>query len=275
MRRSPNKATRQPQRPIKVLVKCINCYLQTLLVVITWSLAITALTLETENEAKELVAQALDQARGVSSFAKLTMTIKRPNWTRISSFEVWAKGRDNALIRFTAPAREVGNATLKNGDHMWTYSTKIGREVRLPRSMMSQGWAGSDLSYNDLARTDQILKHYAFSLTQTNTEDQYTVYTVEAIPHENAPVVWGKEVFEIREDLVILNHSYFDQDLELVKTIETLEIAEFDDREIPQLIRVTKVEDEDSWTEVEYVDIDFDVEIPDDKFTLYSLRGLE
>ncbi len=222
--------------------------------------------------AEELVARVLDQTRGLSSYSELTMTIHRPDWQRTSSFSVWTQGREDALIRFTAPARDAGLATLRKGERMWTYSPKIQRTVRLPKSMMSQDWAGSDFSYNDLARSDDLLSQYSLSLEEIDKTDDGTIYTIEAVPKENAAIVWGKEVLELRDDFVLLKHSYFDQEMVLVKWLETLEIEEFDGRTIPKRMRITKNESHDRWTEIVYEEADFDIDIPDSKFTLFALR---
>lgn len=227
---------------------------------------------ESDLTAEELVARVLDQTRGLSSYSELTMTIHRPDWQRTSSFSVWTQGREDALIRFTAPARDAGLATLRKGERMWTYSPKIQRTVRLPKSMMSQDWAGSDFSYNDLARSDDLLNQYSLSLTEIEETDGGTIYTIEAVPKENAAIVWGKEVLELRDDFVLLKHSYFDQEMVLVKWLETLEIEEFDGRTIPKRMRITKNESLDRWTEIIYEEADFDIEIPDSKFTLFALR---
>ena len=226
----------------------------------------------TSMTAVDLVGKVLDQTRGLTSYSELTMTVNRPEWTRKSSFSVWTRGREDALIRFTAPPRDVGNATLKKGDQMWTFSPKIKRTVRLPRSMMSQGWAGSDFSYNDLARSDILLQHYELAIVQEQEEEDRTIYTVEAIPLENAPVVWGKEVLKLRDDYILLKHSFFDQDMKLVKWVETLDLATFDERVIPKKIRMQNTENENKWTEVEYTHAEFDIELDDNKFTLFSLR---
>ena len=223
--------------------------------------------------AVDLIGKVLDQTRGLTSYSELTMTVNRPEWTRKSSFSVWTRGREDALIRFTAPPREVGNATLKKDDQMWTFSPKIKRTVRLPRSMMSSGWAGSDFSYNDLARSDTLLQHYELAIVQEQIEEDRTIYTVEAIPLDNAPVVWGKEVLELRDDYILLKHSFFDQDMELVKWVETLDIATFDERIIPRKIRMQNTENANKWTEVEYTHAEFDIELDENKFTLFSLRA--
>lgn len=224
-------------------------------------------------DATTLLTNALELTRGSSSHAEIAMTIHRPEWSRDSSFETWTQGLDKALIRFISPPRDAGNATLKNGDRMWTYSPKVRRTIRLPSSMMSQNWAGSDFSYSDLSRSDEILKYYSHEVISTRVEENHTIYTIEATPKENSPIVWGKEVLEIRTDFVILSHSFFDQSHELVKTIQTLEIAELGGRTMPIRMRVSSTGEPEKWTEIRYEKAEFDIEIDDNKFSLFSLRS--
>ena len=223
--------------------------------------------------ADDLIMRMIDQSRGLSSYSELSMTIQRPSWTRSSSFSVWTRGREDALIRFTAPPKDAGNATLKVGDNMWTYSPKIRRSVRLPKSMMSQEWAGSDFSYNDLARSDKLLAHYTHEIVAREQDGDLTVYTIDSIPHENAPVVWGKERVVFRSDNVVLEQTFFDQALKPVKTMKAYDIQELGGRMLAKRMRMGKIDDAESWTEVSYETIEFDVDMDDRLFTQFALRG--
>ena len=76
-----------------------------------------------ETDAYALVAGALDLVRGdESSYQELSMTVHRPDWERSSSMVSWSRGREDALTRFTAPPKDAGNALLKQGEKMWTYT---------------------------------------------------------------------------------------------------------------------------------------------------------
>jgi hypothetical protein len=221
----------------------------------------------------ELVAAAIDQTRGLSSYAEMSMLIKRPDWERNSSLLAWTRGREDALIRFTAPARDAGNALLKQGEKMWTFNPKLNRNIRLPNSMMSQSWAGSDFSYNDLSRSDKWLRHYKLNLVATRQEDGHAIYTIDAVPLEDAPVVWGKEQMVIRDDYVLLEQTYFDQDLVPLKKMQTLAVAEMGGRMLATKMRMFDLDAPDEFTEVAYESIDFDVELEDRLFTVFSLQS--
>ncbi|NIP15116.1 MAG: outer membrane lipoprotein-sorting protein [Pseudomonadales bacterium] len=226
-----------------------------------------------EPTARELVAAAIDLTRGESSYAEFAMVIHRPEWERTSKLVAWTRGRKDALIRFTAPTKDAGNATLKQGEKMWTYNPKLNRTIRLPFSLMSQSWAGSDFSYNDLSRTDKLLEDYELTITDTRQSEGHTLYTIEAIPHDEAPVVWGKEEIVLRDDHVLMSQTFFDQAMRPLKRMETLEVGEMGGRIFGTRMRMSKLDEPENYTELSYARVDFDVELEDRLFTLFSLQS--
>ena len=220
-----------------------------------------------------LVSDSIDQTRGLSSYAEMSMLIKRPSWQRKSTLKAWTRGREDALIRFVAPARDAGNALLKQGERMWTYTPKLNKSIRLPGGMMSQSWAGSDFSYNDMSRSDKWLRDYTLAHVGTEQNDGQNVYVIDAVPREDAAVVWGKEQLRIREDLVLLEMSYFDQDMQPVRRMQSLEIGKLGGRVMATRMRMQDVSKPEQFTELEYLDMDFDVDVSDRLFTLFSLQS--
>ena len=220
-----------------------------------------------------LVTNAIDQTRGLSSYAEMSMLIKRPSWQRKSTLKAWTRGREDALIRFVAPTRDAGNALLKQAERMWTYTPKLNKSIRLPGGMMSQSWAGSDFSYNDMSRSDKWLREYSLEHVATELDGALKVYVIDAIPREDAAVVWGKEQLRIREDLVLVELTYFDQDMQPVRRMRSLEIGQLGGRIMATRMRMQDMEKPDQYTELEYLDMDFDVDVPDRMFTLFSLQS--
>lgn len=223
--------------------------------------------------AHDLIAAMVDLTRGRTSYAELSMVVHRPDWERASSLVAWTRGREDALIRFTAPAKDAGNATLKKGDQMWTFTPKLNRVIRLPFSMMSQGWAGSDFSYSDLSRTDQLLHQYELKLVATEQRDGHQVYTIDAVPHDDAPVVWGKEQIVLRDDDVLLGQTFFDQAMQPLKRLESLEIKALGGRTFATRMRMSPLDKPGQWTEIVYSQAQFDVPIDDGMFTVFALQS--
>jgi outer membrane lipoprotein-sorting protein len=203
----------------------------------------------------------------------MTMTIHRPSWERSMSMRGWTSGSKKSLVRVTAPKKDAGNGTLMVDNNMWSYSPKVNRVIKVPSSMMSQSWMGSDFSNKDISRADDIVDQYDHTLLATDEIDEHTVHTVQSIPHEEAAVVWGKEVLRIRDDHVLLSQEFWDQDDVLVKTLETLEIGEMGGRTIALRQRMAKTESDDEWTEFSIQNMDFDIEISDNVFTRSNLQN--
>lgn len=225
------------------------------------------------NEAQDIVRAAINYWRGLSSFGEMTMTIHRPEWERRMSMLAWTQGDDRSLVRVTAPKKDRGNGTLIDGNNMWSYSPKINRVIKVPSSMMGQSWMGSDFSNKDISRVDDIIDQYDHSILGTEEQDGHTVYLIESIPHEDAAVVWGKELLMIRDDNVVVEHSFYDQDGELVKKLVSLEIGEMGGRVIAMRQRMQKVDEPDEWTEIAVDTMEYDLELKVSLFTLSSLRN--
>jgi hypothetical protein len=172
-----------------------------------------------------------------------------------------------------APARDAGNALLKQGDKMWTFNPKLNKSIRLPGGMMSQSWAGSDFSYDDMSRSDKWIKHYRLEHVDTEEIDGLKTYTIDAIPFDDAPVVWGKERLRIREDAVLIEAIYYDQDMQPLRRMVSTEIGTLGGRMMATTMRMLDLEKPDSFTEVRYDAMDFDVALQDRLFTLFSLQS--
>ena len=239
-----------------------------LLLTIVWASASSAAPAPVD-----IIRGAIDNWRGPSSYIQQTMTVHRPQWERQSSMTSVTRGSKDALVRFTAPARDAGNATLKLDSDMWVFTPRLNQVIKLPASMMAQSWMGSDFSYDDLAKTDQLLTEYDLTLTRTEQVDTHAVYTIEAVPHADAPIVWGKEVLRIRDDFALLERDYFDQSGTLVKKMVSERIAPLDGKPYPFELRMTNVGEQDHWTLVETQGGRFNVNPPDYLFTLSNLRN--
>ena len=123
------------------------------------------------------------------------------------------------------------------------------------------------------AHTTDIIDSYSHQLTDKKTEGEHTIYTITSIPHEDAAVVWGKEVLVIRDDFVLLEQQFWDQDEILVKSMKTLEVEEMGGRPVAKVMRMGKQETPGDWTELIAHEIEFDREMPANTFTLSNLRN--
>ncbi|MCG6962064.1 MAG: outer membrane lipoprotein-sorting protein [Acidobacteria bacterium] len=220
-----------------------------------------------------IVKGAIDYWRDVTSYTVVEMTVHRPDWERASLMRAWTRGEKDSLVRFVKPARDAGSATLKVGDDMWIFSPKLNRVIKLPFSMMAQSWMGSDFSYNDLAKSDQIIHNFTHRLVKTDKQDGHAVYVIESTPLPNAPVIWGKERLRIRDDHLLLEETFFDQDGKPVKRLSAVKIGRLGGKVYVTSMRMEKLDEADHWTEITYRKASFGLSLPDAVFTLSNLRN--
>jgi hypothetical protein len=187
--------------------------------------------------------------------------------------EAWTAGEKKSLVRVLAPKKDAGNGTLLIDNSMWTFSPKINRVIKIPSSMMNQSWMGSDFSNKDVARSADIIDQYHHTLIDTKSSDGHKVYIIQSVPKEDAPVVWGKEVLHIRDDYVLLEHTFYDQDMKPIKRMKTSKVGMMGGRMVAIQERMAKIETTDEYTEIKLLSARFDLNVPGSMFTLSNLRN--
>ena len=93
------------------------------------------------------------------------------------------------VITITAPAKDKGQSFLKVGREMWNWNPTISRTIKLPPSMLSQGWMGSDYTNDDMVNQRSVVVDYTHTLLGEDQLEGVACYRIELIPHEDAPVV--------------------------------------------------------------------------------------
>ncbi len=225
--------------------------------------------------AAQLVRGNFDYMRDKASVSEVEMTVHRPDWERTTTLKVWTRGEKDSLFTVVSPAMDRGNGTLKRGREMWMYNPKINRTIKLPPSMMSQAWMGSDFSNNDLAKSDTVINDYTHRITGTEVRDGKTIYHIESIPKPEAPVVWGKITISIRDDLIPLKETFFDEDMKPVKTLTFSDLAIIGGKLYPRVMTMQKADHPGEYTRVVYLSLAFKKSLPDRYFTLSALESLQ
>ncbi len=225
-------------------------------------------------DATEIIKKADDKFQGeISSESEMTMKIIRPTWERTVIFRNWTKGRDNALTLITYPAREKGQTFLKRGNDMWNWNPSINRMIKLPPSMMSQGWMGSDFSNDDVLKESSIVVDYTHTMKGSEKVEGYDCYIIELIPKAEAAVVWGKIVKWISKDQYFqLKSEYYDEDGYLVKTESASDIKKMDDREIPTRFVIQPADEKGNQTIVIFNSAKFNQPITDNFFSQQNMK---
>ncbi len=226
-------------------------------------------------DVKEIVRQADEKFRGTSSKGELTMIIERPTWSREVSMKSWTLGNEYSLIYITAPAKEKGQVFLKRGNEMWNWVPAIERMIKIPPSMMMQSWMGSDFTNDDLVNESSMVNDYDHQLLGTENIRGFDCYKIQLIPHDDAPVVWGKIIMWVtKKDLHWLRAEYYDEDGDLVNTEIMSEIKQMDDREMPTRLEMIPADEEGQKTILIFDDMDFGADLDESFFSQQNMKRI-
>lgn len=225
----------------------------------------------------EEVMHSLDQLyRSDDSHAIIEMHIVTEHWERTLEMESWSKGEDKTFIVIHSPAREAGSATLRVDTEMWNYSPNTNSTVRIPPSMMTGSWMGSDLTNNDIVKEITYAEDYtAEYLDGPSTGDTASgVLYMKLTPRASTAVVWAYIECAVTETpLLPLWERYYDRQGELIKTITFSEVQEMDGRTVPSTMRIEPADEDGQSTTITWSEASFNRGVSDDVFSLGNLQS--
>jgi outer membrane lipoprotein-sorting protein len=229
-----------------------------------------------EITATDIIRKADEKFNGEkSSRSAMSMTIVRPSWERTVEFKSWSSGPDYALTLITAPAAEKGQSFLKRGNEMWSWNPTIARLIKLPPSMMSQGWMGSDYTNDDILRESSIVNDYTHELEGEEVINGRNCYRINLVAKDDAAVIWGHQVRWIEKDhFLFMKAELYDEYGFLVRTELGSDIREMDGRLIPTRLELIPEEEEGHKTIIEIGEIEFNIPIRDDFFSQQNMKSI-
>jgi outer membrane lipoprotein-sorting protein len=190
--------------------------------------------------------------------------------------KTWTKGNDFAMILLTAPAKDKGTVFLKRKKEVWNWLPAIERNIKLPPSMMSQSWMGTDFTNDDLVKEASIVEDYQHSIMRDSIIEGRDCYKIQMIPKPEASVVWGKVLLWIdKKDYIMMHAEYFDEDGKLVNTMHSSDIKMLGGKLLPGKLEMVPFEKKGNKTLLIYNSLEFDKIIHDDFFTTQNMPRVQ
>lgn len=226
--------------------------------------------------AKAIITKADEKFNGeMSGYSVMNMTIVRPTWQRTVEFKSWSLEDDYALTLITAPAREKGQTFLKRGTEMWSWNPAISRLIKLPPSMMSQGWMGSDYTNDDILRESSVVDDYTHSIEGEEEIDGSNCYKIKLTAEEDAEVLWGHQLWWVdKKEFIVLKAELYDEDGYLVRTERGSDLRTMDGRFIPTTIMLEPADEEGRKTVLKILEVKFNVKLEESFFSQQNMKSI-
>jgi hypothetical protein len=223
--------------------------------------------------ASKILRSVDDLWRGSSSHAVNTMKVKTKHYTRTMKMEFWSKGKEKSLVRILSPLKEKGVMTLKSGTNIYNYLPKTDRKIRLTSGMMMGSWMGSHFTNDDLIKEARLEDDYTATISFEGKREGKNIIEFTLIPHEDAAVVWGKLVLTVYKDsLIPLTQVYYDEDMQIVRTLSFSDIKLLAGQQRPAVMRVVPEDKPDEFTEFIYESLELNLNISDQFFSVSNLK---
>jgi len=241
-----------------VIILCLFCF---------WPQPARAATLDPA----AVIKRVEDNLNGKTAELSFTMVVKTRRGARTIKMTSYSIGKKKSFIKIHYPGKDKGITFLKIDNAMWQYVPRIERVLKIPASMMLQSWMGSDFTNDDLVRESSILEDYNHRIISQGKDD----FEVELLPHENAPVVWGRIVMGVSKTYFLpTTVKYYDDAGKLVRTISYQQVKKFGARFYPTYWVLTPKDKEKAGhrTTVEITAAVFDKPVSEEYFTKMALR---
>jgi len=224
-------------------------------------------------DAKEIIKKSDELIKSKSSYAEVSMTIVKTDWSRTVGLKMWALEPDYAIIYITEPARDKGTVTLKRKKEVWNWIPIAQKVIKIPPSMMLQSWMGSDFTNDDLVKESSLINDYTHTIVGEENFNEYDCYKIESIPKPDAGVVWGKLLTWIsKKEYFQLKVEFYDEDDFIVKSYLGSDIKKLGGRTIPTHWEMVPVDRPGEKTIFDYHDIEFNYNVKESFFSEQNMK---
>lgn len=226
--------------------------------------------------AQEITKGMEELMRGMTSVGTYRMEVVRPDYQTSYEMKSWDDrdaDRSLTVITKSSTGKDDGTVFLKAGGNLWMYLPKAGKKLRMPPSMMMDPWMGSDLTNDDLVHESSISEDYDSRTVSEETVSGGTRYTLELLPHEDAPVVWGKIILIVdMPGYIPVRADYYDESGKKVRTINYSKVKTLGGRKIPTVMEVIPGDKTGQKTILTIIDVKFGVSISEDRFDVNQME---
>jgi outer membrane lipoprotein-sorting protein len=231
-----------------------------------------------ELTADEIIQKVNDQFNTETSYAKSTMTIVTTSGQKRTFLqESWSKDRgEKNLVRYLEPRRVKDQAVLmlNNADDIWMFFPRTQRVRKLASHAKKQKMQGSDFSYEDMGGGDTFIEDFTSRRLEDEEKEGHDCFKLELTRKEGVESSYSRLImWVIKENFLPVVIEYYDENdpTYLLKTMIASDFRVIDG--IPTSMKVVMInENDNTQTEMELLEVKYNIPLSDDMFTERSLK---
>ncbi len=202
------------------------------------------------------------------------MIINREGKKISKTFNLYArkKGDGNeSFSEFTNP-EDKGTKYLKIDNELWIYLPDADDVLKISGHMLRQGMMGSDISYEDMMRNEDLFSRYSAVMTGETNIEGVKCYDVTITAKVEDVSYYRERLVVDEERMVELERDLYAKSGRLLKIFSQKGIKSFNGRFYPTIITVKDMKREDSLTTIELQNLDFETSLPQGIFSRQNLK---
>ena len=222
---------------------------------------------------QEIITAMDDNLNAKSRVMTSKMIVHGRRSSRTIESKNWVIGINQAFTEYLSPPREAGTKMLKLEDKLWTYSPQTDRVIQISGHMLRQSVMGSDMSYNDMMEDRPLLELYEAILEGSviiEGRDHWIMLLKAKVKGLSYP---QRRSWIDKEYLLPMKEELYAKSGKLLKTATMDGIKKIQGRWFPsRYLFKDELKRNSKGTEWHIDDIQFDVNIPDKRFSKSNLR---
>jgi outer membrane lipoprotein-sorting protein len=211
-----------------------------------------------------------DLYRSKSSIARIQIDVTTTRSTRNMRLRAWTRGEEEVLVLIEAPPREAGTATLRVGNNLWNYLPKIARTIRVPPAAMLGSWMGTDFTNDDLVKESSLRKDFTALIDRRSDAPPGWWLRLDVKP--DVVGRWARIDVLVSDERLPIEERHYDRKGRLARTMYFDDVKVLGGRRLPARIALVPADSVGQRTEMRYLDVEFDVPLSDDTFSLSRLE---
>ncbi len=214
-----------------------------------------------------------EQAQGTM---KMTM-ITTSGQERTFVYETFSKNQgEKSLLKYLEPTRVKGQTILmlNDADDIWTFFPRTKRVRKLATHAKKQKLEGSDFSYEDMGASNTFIEEYESVRHEDEKKEERLCYKLELIRKPDSDAGYSRIIMWVDKEYMtpLVIDYYHDDDPNLwEKQLICSDVQLIDDIYTPMKCTMYNKMD-DTKTSMEIIEIDYQVDLPDDLFTEMGMQ---
>ena len=190
----------------------------------------------------------------------------------VKSFYSYAKGSQNFFTEFTNQD-DLGTKYLKKDGTLYVYSDDIEDVMPITGHMLKESMMGSDLSYEDMTQNETLESQYNPNIVEEINLEGQDVWVLELIGKKKTISYPKRKIWVVKSNYTVIKEELYALSGAILKENLVKGWVKIKDRYFPTEIEMKDLLRKNSKTEFVMKNVELDITIPDDMFSMKKLQN--